>query len=962
MSQKKSSNSFIRELREKLSCEVAGDELSCGLYATDASIYEIFPRAVVIPQTDADVLQAVECARKHGVPILPRGGGTSLGGQAVCPGMILDFTTHLRRVLELNVTERWVRVEPGIVLEELNEFLKPYGLKFGPDPATGNRAAVGGMIGNNASGGRSLIYGLTKDNVLETKVLLSDGTQLRFRELSPEEYAEAASRPDREGEILCGFRAIVNNNLEEIKHRYPTLDRRVQGYNLDAFRPGEPWNLSHLVCGSEGTLGIVLEAKLKLVPIPGGTALCALHFHSLPEALKLVQTILRFGPSAVELIDKEVISCARRSPAVAGQCGFIQDDPAAVLIVEFIGENPKQAAQKAEALASGLGPGHAAYAAPVITDPAGQEAVWNVRKSGLGVLLAVKGDRKPVPFIEDTCVPVEALPQYVERISSFCRKRNVPLVVYAHAGAGTLHLRPLLNLKDPRDIQLMKEIAEYAFELIKALNGSWSGEHGDGRVRSPFLERYFGPRLYAAFRETKKLFDPQGLMNPGVIVDPKPMEADLRFGPGYRFSRVSTAYHFRKEGSFQAAVELCNGVGACRQTLTGVMCPSFRATRKEFHTTRARANALRLACSGRLKAAEPFPAELEKVMDLCLSCKACKAECPSAVDMARLKSEFLFQRHSAAGASLREKMVAASPRLAALAAGWKAPFVNAVQRNALFRFLLEKIAGFDRRRVPPSYARLPFYKWFRKNAERFSTGRKTVVLFDDTYMNFYEPSVGIAASELLSACGYRVVLARAGCCQRPRISHGFLKEAKRDGEKTLRNLDRFIQQGLPVVVCEPGCASALVDDLPDLIEDEALGERIRRGVFMLDVFLARELREGALQCRLSSPFERVLVHGHCHQRSLFGTTAMEEILRSIPHLSFEILESGCCGMAGSFGYEKEHYELSLQIGEQRLFPAVRSAPPGTAVVACGFSCRHQIRDGTGVRAYHLAEILKAGLR
>jgi FAD/FMN-containing dehydrogenase/Fe-S oxidoreductase len=948
--------------------EVSFDYATLGLYSTDSSIYQIKPVAVVVPRDEEDVLAAMRVAREHGVSILPRGGGTSLGGQAVGESMILDFTKYMDNILELNVAERWVRVQPGVILDELNAALAPHGLQFGPDPATSDRAAIGGMMGNNSSGTKSIVYRVMVDHVLASKVALSDGTVLELTELSGEEYDARCNGPGsgaREAEVYRGFRRIIEANRDEILKRYPKIMRHVQGYNLDAFVKTDRWNLSKLIVGSEGTLAVILEAKLNLVPLPKCKIVCVPHFADLLEAIRTVQPILAYGPSAVEILDADVIGLARSSLGIAPLCGFIQGDPAAVLIVEFFGETPEEVAEKAEKLAADLEGKELGYAWPIIADAGGQADVWAVRADGLGILLGMKGERKPTAFIEDCAVPVEVLPEYIDRTLKFCHQRGVPVAMYGHVSVGVIHVRPILDLKKQEDIDHMKAISEHALGMVKEYGGSWCGEHGDGRVRSPLLEKYFGSQVYGAFREIKRLFDPAGLMNPGPIIDPGPMDENLRFGPSYETPAPTTEYHYREDGAFAAAIEMCSGVAACRQRLAGTMCPSYRVTRDEEHSTRGRANALRLAMTGQLDAEGLTSRRLYEIMDLCLSCKACKSECPSNVDLARLKSEFLQRYHDAHGAGLRERFVAHSTRMARFVAGWKAPLVNWVQSTLVFRKMLEWLAGFDSRRPLPTYARTPLVKWFARHRNGNGNGvagARTVVLFDDTYMNYHQTSVGISAVELLESCGYNVVLARAGCCQRPSISHGFLRKARREGEKTLRNLDAFIQKHLPVVVCEPGCASALVDDLPDLIEDEALGRRIKDNVLMIDEFLAREVREGRLDCQFTSPFEKVLIHGHCHQKSLFGTSAMKELLGRVAGMSVQEVDSGCCGMAGSFGYEKEHYDLSLAIGEQRLFPAIRSREEGTAVVACGFSCRHQIADGTGVKALHWVETIRGRLQ
>jgi Fe-S oxidoreductase len=507
----------------------------------------------------------------------------------------------------------------------------------------------------------------------------------------------------------------------------------------------------------------------------------------------------------------------------------------------------------------------------------------------------------------------------------------------------------------------MKAIARYSFELVRKYGGSVSGEHGDGRIRSPFLKEYFGPKVYGALRAVKNLFDPAGIMNPGIIVDPAPMDANLRYGVDYNTPDALTEYKFREDGSFAAAVEMCTGVGACRQKLVGLMCPSYRATRDEEHSTRGRANALRLAMTGQMGTNGMSSPRMFEIMDLCLSCKGCKSECPSNVDMAKLKGEFLQQYREKNGTTLRDKFILRSTIMAKRFSGWKAPLVNGIQKTMLFRKILEWIAGIDSRRVLPSYARIPFHNWFDNRPGPNGKPGKKVVLFDDTYMNYHETNIGISAVELLESCGYHVILAKAGCCQRPAISHGFLKKARAEGQKTLLNLKKFIDEGLKIVVCEPGCASALTDDLPDLIDDEALGTSIRENVVMIDVFLENVMFAGNIDPDFTSAFNKLMIHGHCHQKSLYGTTAMERVLNKIPNLEVEVLDSGCCGMAGSFGYEKEHYELSMKVGEDRLLPAIRGKQEGTEVVACGFSCRHQIAHATGVHAKHWVEVLRGNI-
>lgn len=954
-----SSEAFEQDLRSRVRGDVSFDEVTRGIYSTDASIYRIQPVAVVAPRDEADVRMAIQTAVDHGVSILPRGGGTSLGGQAVGASMVLDFSKYMNQILQINVEERTARVQPGVTRDELNAVLAKDGLHFAPDPATSDRSNFGGMIGNNSSGTRSIIYGKTVDHVLETRILLPDGEVLELRALSPEEYGVRSQSHTREGALLGHFHEIVEKNRQEIEDRYPKIMRRVMGYNLDEFTHTDHWNLAKLITGSEGTLATILEAKVNLEPLPKATSICIVHFHDLMDAIRAVVQIIPHGPSAVEIMDGSVLRMAREQLSIAPLIDFLEEDPEAILMVEFYGESQDEAKARCETLIADLKSKSLGYAYPLRHDASGKARVLSVRKNGLGLMLGMKGDRRPIPFIEDAAVPVEVLAEYVGKVLEFCRSLDVPVSLYAHASVGLIHIRPRLDLRNRQDIDLMKRISRQAFEYVRSYGGSWCGEHGDGLVRSPYMEEFYGPKIYAAFKEIKKLFDPKGLMNPGKILDAVPMDQNLRYGADYRASKLPTYYHYRGDGGFTESVELCTGVGACRKTLTGLMCPSYMATHDEEHSTRGRANALRLAMTGQFGLDGMTSKRLHDVLDLCLSCKGCKSECPSNVDIARLKGEFLQHYHDKHGKDLRERMISASADMAPIFAGWLAPMVNWFQDTALFRKSLDLMTGFDQRRHLPHYTSKPFHKTFAKRSPSQGSNGKRIVLFDDTYMNYYEPNIGLSAVNLLEACGYRVTLARAGCCQRPRISHGHLREARAEGERTLRALDAFIREGLEIVVCEPSCASALTDDLPDLIEDEGLGNRIKQHVHLIDVFLDREIKAGRIQPRFDSRANRFIVHGHCHQKALYGTASMISLLRRVEGVEVTELDSGCCGMAGSFGYEKEHYDLSMKVAESRLLPAIRKRPPGTEIVACGFSCRHQILDAEGVRAVHWVEAIKA---
>lgn len=949
--------SLVAELKKNIKGDVLDDDYSLGMYATDASIYQIKPVAVVLPKDESDVKYAVKIAGVHKISILPRGGGTSLAGQTVGKALVLDFSKYMNQILEFNEKERWVRVQPGMVRDELNEELSKYNLHFAPDPATSSRANIGGMIGNNSSGTKSILYGKTVDHILEARVLLSDGTELLLKEYSPETYEKKAVQNTREGEIYREFRTIVQRNQDEIKKRFPKVMRRVGGYNLDEFVSKDPWNLSKLITGSEGTLAVTLDVKLSLEPLPLHKSVAVVHFSVLDDALRAVKPMLDYQPAAIEILDRTVLRMSKENLTTRRHCHFIEKDPAAVLITEFYGDTFEEVMQRSQMMILELKRLGLGYAYPLFSEGREYEDVWVVRKKGLGLMLGMKGEKKPLPFIEDAGIPVEKLPEYIQRVLDICKKYQTDVSMYAHASVGVIHVRPILDLRQAKDIENLKNIANETFELVTEYGGSWSGEHGDGLVRSAFNERFFGTQLYQAFREVKQLFDPDNLMNPGKIVNAQPIDQNLRYGLKYRDKDLKTEFHYRAENSFRESVHMCTGVGECRKMLGGTMCPSYKATRDEEHSTRGRANALRLAMSGQLNG-EGFASErLREVLDLCLSCKACKSECPSNVDMAKMKSEVSQIYYDKHGITLRDRMIRDSSGAASRLAGPMAGLVNSLQQTNVFRSVLERAAGFDKRRVLPSYAKQPFYKWFDRDQDNRMKSSKKVVLFADTYMNFHEPQIGRSAVELLNSCGYEVILANTGCCQRPKISHGFLRQAKKDGAKTIEGLKKYMDQGFEIVVCEPSCASALNDDFPDLIEDENFAAMLKEKVIMIDLFLAKEIDSGNISGDFVSVAGDMLIHGHCHQKALYSTRAMRSICEKTGRKTDEI-PSGCCGMAGSFGYEKEHYDLSRKIGESILFPAAKAMEEGTTLVASGFSCRHQIEHFTGIKPRHWVEVVR----
>ena len=951
------------ELSEYLQGDVLFDEMSRHIYSTDASLYQIKPMGIVLPRTRDEVGRIARIANQHQVPLLPRGGGTSLAGQTVLEGLVVDFSKYLTRILEVNPDERWVRVEPGIVLDNLNESLKAHNLHFPPDPATSSRANIGGMIGNNSAGVRSIRYGKTVDQILEASIVLPTGEELLLKNLNPTQLEEKCSQEDREGELYRSIRQIVKDNSQEITQRFPRVMRRVGGYNLDYLLQEDGFNLAKLLVGSEGTLAFVTEAKLNLEPIPRYTAVSVIHFNDLIRAIDAVPVILGYNPSAVEILDHYGLELARSQPAVAPLCAqFIQGDPEAILWVEFSGESEEEVTTQWKAMKACLDNQEGFYTCYDADDAQAKQTVWDVRKHSLGILLGMKGDAKPLPFIEDACIPVEYLSEYVGRVLDFCRQHDRPVALYAHASAGVIHIRPILNLKQQEDVDLLRKISEKSFEMVCEYGGAWSGEHGDGLVRSYKNREFFGEQLYQAFREVKQTFDPAGLMNPGKIIDAQDIAENLRIHPDYSTRFPKSHFHFRQEKGFDRAIELCTGVGHCRKTVSGTMCPSYIATRDEEHSTRGRANALRLAIAGELGPDGLTSQRLYEVLDLCLECKACKSECPSGVDMARLKTEFLahyYQRH---GLPLGKRFISQIRKSAQWAS--HAPRIsNWVMDLSVSRWLLEKLTGIDQRRRLPPVAHQTFTSWCKENLNggQPNQDQRQVALFVDTFTNFYEPNIGISAVRLLEDLNYRVLLADLGCCGRPLISAGQLGQVKERAQVLIQKLHKYVDQQIPIVVLEPSCWATIRDDYPDLLDHESAVRPVVDHIVSLEEFLTRDDVASRLIEKTGKGPPEILFHGHCQQKALQGIERSMSALKSLKQTRLQAIDSGCCGMAGSFGYEKKHYEISEQIGEDRLFPAVREASEQAEVVASGFSCRSQIQHFTGRRAKHLAEVLADSL-
>ncbi|WP_420640951.1 FAD-binding and (Fe-S)-binding domain-containing protein [Candidatus Leptofilum sp.] len=972
---------FLNELGKRTSGDLRTDEYSRILYSTDASIYQVKPHAVLLPQTVDDVQAAVELAAKHQVPLLPRTGGSSLAGQAVNHALVMDFTRHLDKVLEVNQEERWVRVQPGIVLDALNIYLRKYGLQFGPDPASSNRAAMGGIVSNNSTGSHSIMYGMTADHVLEMELLLADGTLTHFGSLESAVLLQQTQKSGLEGDIYRQIVALTQDptNQEIIRSGTPRHWRRCGGYNLDRLVPvvnGRPtyhwpydgrFNLAKLVCGAEGGLGVITELKLNLVPLSQHTALAIVHFNSLPEALTAVPLMLEVGPSAVELLDNLGLTMCRDVPEYARLLAtFIQGTPNCVLITEFYGENEAEVVSKIDNLERHLKGQMVNFAAVSrALTPQQQTNVWTVRKVGLGLMMSIKGDHKPIPFIEDAAVPVEHLSEYVTKVEQFCNDIGTDVAYYAHASAGCIHIRPLINTKTAKEVAKLPAITEFSVDLLRGYGGSFSSEHGDGRARSWLNEKFFGPDLYRLYQQVKQIFDPHNILNPDTIVNAGPMTENLRYGESYQVIPIIPHLDFSSDHGFDRAVEMCNGAGICRKRTTGTMCPSFMATREEEHATRGRANALRAAMSGTLPSSEFTSERMYQVMALCVSCKACKAECPSSVDMAKIKTEFLAQYHDAHGTPLRDKLFASITPLSRLGSGSMAPLANWTLGNGLIRQGLERTLGISAKRSLPKFARQSFTDWFHKHTPvgaHHDVPLQKVVLFNDTFSTYNYPHIAIAATEVLEASGFEVVLPGVMDCGRPSFSKGLVNKARAIAITVLDHLAPLAEQGLPIIFLEPSDLSAIMDDYESLLPNDKRVALVAKQSRSFEAFIAELADNGNLNLNFTDEARHLVLHGHCHQKALIGTKPAHRALTLPPNYTLEEVDSSCCGMAGSFGYQAEHYDISLIMAERRLLPAMRAAAPDTILVAPGVSCRQQIKHGAGRQVLHPAEVLRAALK
>jgi|TARA_B110000908_G_scaffold167047_1_gene219271 FAD/FMN-containing dehydrogenase/Fe-S oxidoreductase len=972
----------------QLASRIAG-ELHTGstlrrLYATDASEYQELPAGVVFPQSENDFREIIRFAHRNQLGLIPRAAGTSLAGQCVGSGLVVDISKHFTRILSVDTAARSVRVQPGVVRDELNRALAPQGMFFGPETSTANRAMMGGMVGNNSCGSNSMVYGSTRDHLVSVRGFLSDGSEVTFGPLTEAEFEAKCAGPDTlENRIYRTFQSMLvdSNNRQAITDNFPrrSIPRRNTGYALDllmdaaVFDPAseQPFNFCKLIAGSEGTLFFATEIELSCDPLPAPhAALVCGHFETVNEALQANLLALPHGPSACELIDRHILKCTESHLSQRHNRSFVVGDPGAILVVEIRRDTRAEAEAAVDALIEDWKVAGHGYATPVLWGKDGQK-VWELRKAGQGLMGNVVGDTKPRENVEDTAVDVHDLPAYIAEFDEILRtKYDIDCVYYAHAGSGELHTRPLFNLKTPEGLKLFRDVATDIAHLVKKYRGSLSGEHGDGRLRGEFIPLMVGEHCYQLMRDVKAIFDPTSIFNPGKIIDTPPMDTSLRHSAGQGTPEYDTVFDFSDVQGVVRAAEKCNGSGDCRKgpQAGGTMCPSYMATREEKHTTRARANILRQILTSPADAERPFNSdEIKEVMDLCLSCKACKSECPSSVDMTRLKAEFLQHYNDANGVPLRSRMVAHfadSARLASFAP-W---LYNAILQTPVLRRMANRLLGFHPDRSMPRLNKLTLHRWLKKRTplsplrgERL--GR--VHLFCDEFTNFNDLKAGIATVELLELLGYEVQLPDHAESGRASLSKGLVRRGKRFANENVRQLSSIVSAEEPLIGIEPSAILGFRDEYPALV-DPSLRDRARQlapNCLMLDEFISREADAGRIDSSCFTDEARsVHVHGHCHQKALGSVEPMLRMLSLPSNYTVEEIPSGCCGMAGSFGYEREHYEVSMQIGELVLLPHVRKLDAEVIVAAPGTSCRHQIHDGSGRTAVHPAEVCRNALR
>ncbi len=961
----------LQKLSRALQGDLYFDKMMRTLYATDASSYRELPLAVAIPKTHEDLSILIQFANENNTSLIPRTAGTSLAGQVVGNGIIVDVSKHFNKILELNKEQGWVRVQPGVIRDELNLFLKPYDLFFGPETSTANRAMIGGMVGNNSCGSNSVVYRSTREHLIEVKALLSDGSEVVFSSISTDDFHAKCELPTLEGNIYKSVRSLLSNydNQVEIKKEFPkkSVVRRNTGYAVDLLvemdpftAGGEPFNFCSLIAGSEGTLALITEIKLNVVPAPPKeTGLLCVHFNTIDESLHANLIGLKYKPSASELIDHYILECTKENREQSKNRFFVQGDPGAILVIEFVKETKEEIlaltnAVEADMRAAGLG-----YHFPVLFG-ADTKKIWALRKAGLGLLSNLPGDEKAVPVIEDTAVDVVDLPNYIRDFNEILKKHGLYSVHYAHAGSGEIHLRPIINLKTVEGNQLFRTIAEEVATLVKKYDGSLSGEHGDGRLRGEFIKQMVGEKNYALLKQVKTTWDPNNIFNPNKIVDTPSMNSMLRYEPGQVTPRFETIFRFHKQDILQHA-EQCNGSGDCRKTHLsgGTMCPSYMATRDEKDTTRARANILREFLTHSSKENRYNHKEIYDVMSLCLSCKACKSECPSNVDMAKLKAEFLQHYYDANGVPLRSKLIANFTATAKL--GSLAPSIyNFVMGNVVTGSLIKALSGFAIKRSMPKLSKQTLHNWYQKNYTPPVNPIKTIYLFCDEFTNYNDAEIGVKAIKLLTALGYEVVIPEHGESGRTWLSKGLVRKAKVIANKNIQLLSKVVTAQHPIIGLEPSAILTFRDEYPDLATDENLeaAKALAINSFFIDEFLAKEIDAGVIsKDKFTNQDKSVLLHGHCQQKAVGSLADSVKVLSFPENYKVETIASGCCGMAGSFGYEEEHYVVSMNIGELVLFPKVRANKDNCTIAAPGTSCRHQIKDGTGAKALHTVEVL-----
>ena len=972
----------LTQLQAELEGDLFFDQLMRTLYATDASVYREMPLAVAMPKSSDDIKKLIHFAREHHTSLIPRTAGTSLAGQCVGEGIVVDVSKYFTQILEFNKEAGWVRVQPGVIRDELNRFLKPHGLFFSPITSTANRAMIGGMVGNNSCGTTSIVYGSTREHTLELKVILSDGSEAVFGQLSKEEFAEKQQLPGREGELYRDlFKELSDpQNQREIQEHFPkaSIHRRNTGYavdyllNTDVFsETDQPFDFCKLLCGSEGTLAFTTEIKLHLDPLPDPfDVVVAAHFDSINESMRATQVAMKLQPTACELMDKIILDCTKENIEQNKNRYFVEGDPKAILMIEFRGKTLLEAEEQAYRLIDAFKEAAMGYAYPIIM-PENTKSVWSLRSAGLGLLANIPGDKKAVACIEDTAVDIDDLADYIEDFEKIMEKFGQSPVHYAHAGAGEIHLRPILDLKQSKDVDEFYQISEAVAKLVKSYDGSLSGEHGDGRVRAAFIPLMVGESNYALFRRIKKSWDPENIFNPGKIVDAPAMNTFLRYEPDMETPEHDTVFDFSANGGILRAAEKCNGSGDCRKLPAsgGTMCPSYMATRNEKDTTRGRANTLREFLTNSSKP-NPFDhAEIKEAMDLCISCKGCTSECPSNVDMSSMKAEFLHQYQKSNGIPLRSKAFAYINDLNAL--GSIIPGVsNFFLSNKLSGRLLKNVLKVAPQRELPLIAKVSLRSWYKKNYSklpRLTDPIKTVYLFCDEFTNYNDAEIGVKAIKLLHYLNYDVRIIDHAESGRAAISKGLLERARELADKNVKTFAPLVSKESPLIGIEPSAILSFRDEYPRLVSRELAedAKKLKRNSQLVEEFLVREMLAGHIEDhQFTDAKKKIALHGHCHQKSLSSLSFTTKLLSLPKNYEVEVIPSGCCGMAGSFGYEAEHYDVSMKIGELVLFPAVRKAGADTIIAAVGTSCRHQIKDGTSRTSYHPVEIMfdAAGLR